>query len=122
SRRTLVSADHAKRASLLSLCGADFYRDSRHRCLESALVCRSRERANFVWHRRGYNCARGQRGVARRLCVRLSLVAPLDRRISRSIFKIGILLSCLRVCELLQPPPHAVGVDELVLGWFLRSI
>jgi hypothetical protein len=26
------------------------------------------------------------------------------------------------VRELLQPSPYAVGVDELILGWFLRSL
>jgi len=26
------------------------------------------------------------------------------------------------MCELFQSPPHALGMDELVLGWFRRSL
>ena len=57
-----------------------------------------------------------------RLYIRLPLAATSDRRISRSTVKIADLLPRLRLCHLLESPPHALGVDESLLGRFYRSL
>ena len=65
---------------------------------------------------------RDQRVFAWRLHVRLPLAATSDRRFSRSTVKIADLLPRLRLCHLPESPPHALGVDESLLGRFYRSL
>ena len=64
----------------------------------------------------GTDRARHQRLFAGRLHNRVSLPATFDRRISRSTRKIASLLSRLRLRELSESPPHALGLGESVLG------
>src|SRR5439155_25438302 len=90
--------------------------------LESALVCRSGDGQKFIRHRRRHDRARYQCVFAERLYIRVSLITTFDRRISRSTCKIANLLSRLRLCELSESPPHALGVAESVLGRFCRSV
>src|SRR6266516_4750162 len=90
--------------------------------MESALVCRSNHREKCVWHRRWDGRSRNQCRSAQRLYVWLSFPAPFGRRISRSIFQIADMLSRLRLRDLFQPAPHALGLAEFVLGRFHRSL
>ena len=60
--------------------------------------------------------------LAGRLYLWLSLAAPSDRRISRSALQIANLLPRLRLRQLSQSPPHALGLDEFVLGRIHRSL
>src|SRR5260370_11546202 len=90
--------------------------------MESALVCRSNDREKYVWHWRWDDGSRNQCRSAQRLYVRLSFPATFGRRISRSILQIADMLSRLRLCDLFQPAPHALGLAEFVLGRFHRSL
>src|SRR6266567_3609367 len=90
--------------------------------MESALVCRSNDREKCVWYRRWHDGSRNQCCSAQRLYLWLSFPATFGRRISRSIFQIAGMLSRLRMCDLFQPTPHALGLAEFVLGRFHRSL
>src|SRR6266404_5286965 len=114
--RAIVPTHHAKCASIFSLSGAFFSNRAVHRRLEGALV--------FRWIRNwsGRDCARNQRCFARRLHIRVSLATTSGRRISRPIFALTYVLSHVRVRQLFQSTPHAVGVAEFVLCVFRRSV
>ena len=88
------------------------------RCLESDVVHRPGDRKDFVRDRRRHAGAGGERCSARRLHFGLSLFATSRRWISRSVLEITHLLSGLCLRRLLQPPAHALGLDEFVLGAF----
>src|SRR6266567_7135914 len=90
--------------------------------MESALVCRSNDREKCVWVRRWDDGSCNQCRSAQRLYVWLSFPATFGWRISRSIFQITDMLSRLRLCDLFQPAPHALGMAEFVLGRFHRSL
>src|SRR6266478_7528184 len=90
--------------------------------MESALVCRSNDREKYVWHRRWDGGSRNQCRSAQWLYVWLSFPATFGRRISRSIFEIADMLSRLRLCDLFQPAPHALGLAKFVLGRLHRSL
>src|SRR6266404_1665276 len=90
--------------------------------MESALVCRSNDREKYVWHRRWDGGSRNQCRSAQWLYIWLSLAATFGRRISRSIFEIADMLSRLRLCDLFQPAPHALGLAKFVLGRFHGSL
>ena len=116
SRRAFLSAHHAKRAPLFSLSRARLHRHSHDRRVEGDVVC------GWIRHRDRNHRTGNQRRAARRLYFRLSFLAPLDRRFSRSTRKIDIIVSRLCLCDLFQPAPHALGVAQFVLGRFLRSV
>jgi hypothetical protein len=86
------------------------------------LVCRSGDGQKFIRDRRRYRCTRHQRLFAGRLHDRMPLPAASDRGISRSTRKIAGLLSRLRLRELSESPPHALGVGKSVLGRLYRSL
>src|SRR5438034_4789987 len=90
--------------------------------MESALVCRPGVGQKFVRYWRRYNCARNQCVFAKRLHIRLPLSAAFDRRISRSTGKVANLLPRLRLRELPESAPHALGMAESVLGRLYRSV
>ncbi len=114
--REVIPAHHAKCASILSLSGAFFSNRAFQRRLESAVVPRR------IWNWRWHDCARNQRCFARRLYIWLSLATASGRWISRPIFAVADMLSRIRVRELFQSPPHALGLAEFVLGRFRRSL
>ncbi len=114
--RAVVSADHAKCASLFPLSGARDHFDPCLRCLESAVVCRSNDRQKLIWNRRRHDRARDQCISIGRLYVRVSFITTFNRRISRSTCKVANLLSRLRLRELLESASHALGMDESLLG------
>src|SRR5437879_4206902 len=114
--RSLVPAHHAKRAPLLFLFSISFPSSAGLRCLESTLV------SKWIWHWCWHHRACNQRRFARRLYVWLSLATAFSRRISGSIFQIADMLSRLRVRNLFQSPPYALGLAEPVLGRFRRSL
>ena len=120
--RALIPAHHAECASLFPLSGALDHFDPCLRRLESALVRRSCDRQKFIWDWCRHNCARDKRLLAERLYIRLPLAATSDRRISRSTGKIANLLPRLRLRQLPESPPHALGVAESILGRFYRSL
>src|SRR5262249_3954318 len=66
--------------------------------------------------------ARVQFSLTGGLPVRLPLIPPLGRRISRPIYAVTNMLSRLCMRNLFQPPPHALGMAEPVLGRFCRSV
>ena len=111
-----LPAHHAKCASILSLSGAFFSNRAFHRRLESAVVPRR------IWNWRGHDCARNQRCFARRLHIWVSLATTSGRRISGSIFTLADMLSHVRVRQLFQSTPHAVGVAQFVLGRLFRFV
>src|SRR4029079_8824809 len=92
------------------------------RCLESDVVCRSGDGPDFfrAWCRDGR--AGDKRCSPRRLHFWLSLFATSRWWLSRSVLEVTYLLSCLCLHRLLQPPAHALGLDELVLGCILRRL
>ena len=114
--RAFIPAHHAKCASLFSLSGALDHFDPCLRRLESALVCRSSDGQKFIRNRRRHDRARDQCIFVERLHIRMPLPSTFDRWISRSTCKVASLLSRLRLCELSESPPHALGVAESVLG------
>src|SRR5215471_12396990 len=121
-RRALIPAHHAERTSLFYVSGAVVHFDSRLRCLESALVRRSCDRQKFIWDWRRHDCPCNKCVSAERLHVRLSLATTFDRRFSGSTCKVADLLPRLRLCHLLESPPHALGLDESLLGRLYRSV
>src|SRR5437867_1550641 len=114
--RTILPVDHAECASIFSLSRGVFSHRTLHRRLEGAVVFK------WIWNRRRHNCAGNQCCFARRLYVWLSLATAFGRRISRSIFQITNVLPRLRVRDLFQSPPHALGVAESLLGRLCRSL
>src|ERR1051326_8231630 len=115
SRRALVPAHHAERASLFSLSRAALHRRAFHRRVERVLVRRSGDGENFIrpWNRHARLAH--QRRPSREFHIRLSCAAPRRRRLSRSAFAIYCVLSGLSLCELLQSPPHALGDRKSVV-------
>src|ERR1043166_4391658 len=114
--RAVIPTDYAECASIFSISRRVFYSDSVVRRMESALV------SKWIWHRRWHHRACNQRCSAGWLHVWLSLAATSGWRISGSIFPRGNVLSRLRLRNLFQSPPHALGVAESVLGRFRRSL
>ena len=78
--------------------------------------------AEWIWNWRWNNRSRNQRLFARWLHIWLSLPAPSDRRFSRSSGRIAAGFPRLRLRHLFESPPHALGVDEFVLGRIYRSL
>ena len=60
--------------------------------------------------------------LARRLHIWLSFAAPLVGGFRDQFSQVARLLSRLSLRQLLQSPPHALGVDEFVLGRLHRSL
>src|SRR6266545_988786 len=114
--RTILPVDHAECTSIFSLSRGVFSHRTLHRRLEGAVVFK------WIWNRRRHNFAGNQCCFARRLYVWLSLATAFGRRISRSIFQITNVLPRLRVRDLFQSPPHALGVAESLLGRLCRSL
>ena len=114
--RAVVPAHYAECASIFSLFGTFLSDRARDRCLESGLV------SKWIWNWRWHNRAGNQCCFARGLHVWLSLVAAFGWRIFRSIFQVANMLPCVRLRDLFQSSPHAVGVVESVLGPFFGSL
>jgi len=122
SGRTFLPPDYAKRTPLFSLSRVHLSRHPHDRCLEGTLVCRCYQREKFIWYRHRNDCARHQCCSARWLYLWLSFSAAFGRGISRSVFKITKLLPRLRMRELFQSPPHALGMAQFVLGRLRGSL
>src|SRR5205085_11849101 len=105
-----------------SLSSVALHRRALDRRLESLLVRRSGDGKSVIWYRRRHARAVAERDPARRLHVWLPRSAPRHRRIPRSTFAFACLLPSLSLRELLQPPPHALGVAQPFLGWLQRSL
>src|SRR5437879_3296502 len=86
------------------------------------MVSGSGGRQSFLWHWAGNDRAGNQCGLAGRLHVGMPFPAPFGRRLARRTGGRAAATKNLSLCELSEPPPHAVGLAQPVLGRIHRPL